>query len=128
MHYYRNTRRLEDGDLVLMDYAPDYRYYVSDIGRVWPVNGTLRARGSASCCSSCSSTATPSCRAIRPGVTPQQILADARAAMEPVVRADEVLEAGLRSGGAHAGRDQRRRASRTPSAWRCTTSAAIATA
>jgi Xaa-Pro aminopeptidase len=39
MHYYRNTSALQDGDLVLMDYAPDYRYYVSDIGRVWPVNG-----------------------------------------------------------------------------------------
>ena len=35
-----------------MDYAPDYRYYVSDIGRMWPVNGTY-ARGSGSCCSSC---------------------------------------------------------------------------
>jgi Xaa-Pro aminopeptidase len=39
MHYFRNTATLKDGDLVLMDYAPDYRYYVSDIGRVWPVNG-----------------------------------------------------------------------------------------
>jgi Xaa-Pro aminopeptidase len=39
-HYYRNTARLKDGDLVLMDYAPDYHYYVSDIGRMWPVNGT----------------------------------------------------------------------------------------
>src|SRR6185436_10005938 len=28
-----------DGDLVLMDYAPDFRYYTSDIGRMWPVNG-----------------------------------------------------------------------------------------
>ena len=39
MHYFRNTSTLKDGDLVLMDYAPDYRYYASDIGRVWPVNG-----------------------------------------------------------------------------------------
>ena len=39
MHYFRNTATLKDGDLVLMDYAPDYRYYVSDIGRVFPVNG-----------------------------------------------------------------------------------------
>jgi Xaa-Pro aminopeptidase len=43
MHYYRNTAELKDGDLVLMDYAPDYRYYVSDIGRVWPVNGRYNA-------------------------------------------------------------------------------------
>ena len=39
-HYYRNNSQLKDGDLVLMDYAPDYKYYVSDIGRMWPVNGT----------------------------------------------------------------------------------------
>ena len=38
-HYFRNSSALKDGDLVLMDYAPDYRYYVSDIGRVWPVSG-----------------------------------------------------------------------------------------
>jgi Xaa-Pro aminopeptidase len=43
MHYFRNTATLKDGDLVLMDYAPDYRYYVSDIGRVWPVNGKYNA-------------------------------------------------------------------------------------
>jgi Xaa-Pro aminopeptidase len=41
-HYYRNSRRLEAGDLVLMDYAPDLRYYVSDIGRMWPVDGRYR--------------------------------------------------------------------------------------
>jgi Xaa-Pro aminopeptidase len=40
MHYYRNTDVLKDGDWILMDYAPDFRYYVSDIGRMWPVNGT----------------------------------------------------------------------------------------
>ena len=38
-HYFRNDEVLEDGELVLMDYAPDYRYYTSDIGRMWPVNG-----------------------------------------------------------------------------------------
>lgn len=39
-HYNANDQPLKDGDLVLMDYAPDYRYYTSDIGRMWPVNGT----------------------------------------------------------------------------------------
>ena len=38
-HYYRNDSQLKSGDMVLMDYAPDFRYYVSDIGRMWPVNG-----------------------------------------------------------------------------------------
>lgn len=39
-HYYRNDSLLQDGDLVLMDYAPDVNGYTSDIGRMWPVNGT----------------------------------------------------------------------------------------
>ncbi|MCA9260074.1 MAG: aminopeptidase P N-terminal domain-containing protein [Planctomycetales bacterium] len=39
MHYYRNNRRLEAGDVVLMDYAPDVACYTSDIGRMWPVAG-----------------------------------------------------------------------------------------
>jgi Xaa-Pro aminopeptidase len=38
-HYFRKTDVLKDGDLVLMDYAPDYRYYTSDVTRIWPVNG-----------------------------------------------------------------------------------------
>jgi Xaa-Pro aminopeptidase len=38
-HYFHKTDPLKDGDLVLMDYAPDYRYYVSDVTRIWPVNG-----------------------------------------------------------------------------------------
>ena len=38
-HYYRNNSLLEDGDLVLMDYAPDVSGYTSDVGRMWPVNG-----------------------------------------------------------------------------------------
>ena len=39
-HYYRNNCVLNDGDLVLMDYAPDVGCYTSDIGRMWPVSGT----------------------------------------------------------------------------------------
>ncbi|MEE8605415.1 MAG: Xaa-Pro peptidase family protein [Candidatus Aminicenantaceae bacterium] len=38
-HYNANFRRMEDGDLFILDYAPDYRYYMSDLTRTWPVNG-----------------------------------------------------------------------------------------
>lgn len=38
-HYFRNNCPLQDGELVLMDYAPDIGCYTSDIGRMWPVNG-----------------------------------------------------------------------------------------
>lgn len=40
-HYMDNDCRLDDGDIVLLDCAPDYRYYTSDIGRMWPVNGVF---------------------------------------------------------------------------------------
>jgi Xaa-Pro aminopeptidase len=82
MHYFRNTATLKAGDLVLMDYAPDYRYYTSDIGRVWPVTGTyapwqreflqfiLEYRNAVM-------------SGIRPGLTSRQIMDEAKAAMEP---------------------------------------------
>jgi Xaa-Pro aminopeptidase len=40
-HYFRKSDTLRNGDLVLMDYAPDYRYYTSDVTRIWPVSGTF---------------------------------------------------------------------------------------
>lgn len=40
-HYFRNNDQLKSGDMVLMDFAPDYHYYTSDITRMWPVNGTF---------------------------------------------------------------------------------------
>jgi Xaa-Pro aminopeptidase len=84
MHYYRNNSPLKDGDLVLMDYAPDRRYYVSDIARMWPVNGhfspvqrellqfVLEYRNA-------------TLTRIRPGVTAEQIMREAKSAMEPVM-------------------------------------------
>lgn len=42
-HYFYKTDVLKDGDLVLMDYAPDYKYYASDVTRIWPVNGRFSA-------------------------------------------------------------------------------------
>lgn len=84
MHYYRNTRRLADGDLVLMDYAPDYRYYVSDIGRVWPVNGKY-APWQRELLQFTLDYHKAVMSRVKPGVTPKQILDGARAAMEPIV-------------------------------------------
>ena len=83
MHYYWNLDTLKDGDLVLMDFAPDYRYYVSDIARIWPVSGKY----------------SPEQRELlqfvldyrncilarlRPGVTPFAIRNEAKVAMEEV--------------------------------------------
>ena len=83
MHYYRNMAPLHDGDMVLMDYAPEYGYYTSDVTRMWPVNGkfnswqkelvgfVLEYRNAI-------------IKRIRPGVTSAQIMQEAKEAMEPV--------------------------------------------
>jgi Xaa-Pro aminopeptidase len=39
LHYSAKTRQIQDGDIIVMDYAPDYRYYASDITRTFPANG-----------------------------------------------------------------------------------------
>ena len=39
LHYPQSSDRVDDGELLLMDFGPDYRYYISDITRTWPVNG-----------------------------------------------------------------------------------------
>jgi Xaa-Pro aminopeptidase len=39
LHYVENTRRMEDGDLLLIDAGCEYGYMASDITRTFPVNG-----------------------------------------------------------------------------------------
>jgi Xaa-Pro aminopeptidase len=84
MHYYRNTSQLKSGDLVLMDFAPEYRYYTSDIARMWPVNGKFNVHQREllqfvleyrNCI----------LKRIRPGATPRAIQAEAKTAMEAVL-------------------------------------------
>jgi Xaa-Pro aminopeptidase len=83
-HYYRNASPLRDGDLVLMDYAPDYHYYVSDVGRMWPVSGKYAPwqRELLQFVLEWRNAVLPR---IRPGVTTDVILAEARTAMEPLL-------------------------------------------
>ena len=83
-HYFLNNCVMRYGDMVLMDTAPDYRYYTSDIGRMFPVNGTYTAwqrdlygfvvdyhKILLSC--------------IRPGVTADQIMAEAAERAMPLI-------------------------------------------
>jgi Xaa-Pro aminopeptidase len=85
MHYYRNTQQLKSGDLVLMDFAPEYHYYTSDIARVWPVSGKYSPEQREllqfvldyrNCVM----------KRIRPGIAPRTIRSDAKTAMEEVFR------------------------------------------
>ena len=43
LHYNASTRRMEDGDLLLVDAAASYQGLTGDITRTYPVNGTFTA-------------------------------------------------------------------------------------
>ena len=42
-HYNANNHVLLDGTVLLIDYAPELNYYVTDITRTWPVSGKFTA-------------------------------------------------------------------------------------
>jgi Xaa-Pro aminopeptidase len=42
-HYHAAQAQLKAGDLVLFDYAPDYKYYASDVTREFPASGKFTA-------------------------------------------------------------------------------------
>lgn len=84
LHYFRNIGPLRDGDLVLMDYAPDYRNYTCDVGRVWPVNGSYQYETQRELLQVILEFHKAVLERIRPGVTSDEILREAQIAMEPV--------------------------------------------
>src|SRR6185369_2614964 len=83
IHYFRSTDRLNDGDLVLFDWAPDFRYYTGDIGRMWPVNGTFSPE-QRNLLAFILEWRNAIMAQIKPGVTREQIMTGAQRAMEPV--------------------------------------------
>lgn len=80
-HYFQKADKLKDGDLVLMDYAPDYRYYTSDVTRMWPVNGRFN-KEQRELLSFINAYRDALFRQIRPRVTSDQVLDQAAAEME----------------------------------------------
>jgi len=43
LHYVQNDKKLESGDLVLVDAGGEYQYYAADITRTFPINGRFTA-------------------------------------------------------------------------------------
>ncbi|XP_067830765.1 xaa-Pro aminopeptidase 3 isoform X1 [Heptranchias perlo] len=41
LHYVKNNQMIKDGEMVLLDGGCEYSGYVSDVTRVWPVNGSF---------------------------------------------------------------------------------------
>ena len=80
-HYNAGKRQMQDGDFLLMDFAPDVSYYMSDITRMWPVNGKFNQwqRELYDFYLACYQAIL---QAIRPGVTAAQIKQEAVKVME----------------------------------------------
>jgi Xaa-Pro aminopeptidase len=43
-HYHASQGQLKENDMVLFDYAPDYKYYTSDVTRMFPASGRFTPR------------------------------------------------------------------------------------
>ncbi|MFV0529006.1 MAG: aminopeptidase P N-terminal domain-containing protein [Lachnospiraceae bacterium] len=41
MHYTRNDRKMEAGDMILFDLGAQWQYYAADVSRTYPVSGTF---------------------------------------------------------------------------------------
>lgn len=85
-HYNAGKRKMEDGDFLLMDYAPDYGYYMADVTRMFPVNGKFspwqrELYGFYLACYR------EILKAIAPGKTGKEIIQQAGAAMDPILAA-----------------------------------------
>lgn len=83
-HYSANSDPVRDGDLILMDLAPDYHYYTSDVTRMWPANGKY-TKDQRDLYGFVVEYHKAFMRHIRPGVTPSQILDEVAADMRKVL-------------------------------------------
>lgn len=84
LHYTTNNRRVEDGDLVLIDAGTEFGYYTGDITRTFPANGRFTAE-QAAVYSVVLEAQLESIKAVRPGET----------FIEPHERALRVLVEGM---------------------------------
>ena len=87
-HYNVGKRRMQDGDFLLMDFAPDVGYYQSDLTRMMPVNGKFNPwqRELYGFYLGCYQAIL---KAIRPGLTPQAIKQEAVKEMERLLAASK---------------------------------------
>lgn len=83
-HYNAGKRRMQDGEMLLMDFAPDVGYYMSDITRTFPVNGKF-TQAQRELYGFYKDSYRAILKAIRPGVPTTQIMQEAAAEMEQLL-------------------------------------------
>jgi Xaa-Pro aminopeptidase len=83
-HYHGGSAELKPEDLVLFDYAPDYRYYSSDVTRMFPASGRF-SPVQRELYGVYLKMYTALMESIRPNATPRDILRDASTTMDRIV-------------------------------------------
>ncbi len=96
-HYFHAKAPVKSGDMVLMDYAPDYRYYTSDITRMWPVNGRYTPDQRA-LCEFILAYRNALLKRIRPGAISSQILDEAAQEMSEYLKTLKLSKPEYRKG------------------------------
>ncbi len=84
-HYFHNSDPVKSGDLILMDIAPDYRYYTSDVARMWPVDGKY-SKDQRDLYGFIVDYRNTLLKYIRPGVTPAQVMEESAEDMQEVIK------------------------------------------
>ncbi len=87
-HYNAGKKKMQDSELLLMDFAPDVGYYMSDVTRMFPVNGKFNdwQRELYGFYLGCYRAIL---KAIRPAVTAQVIKQEAAAEMQKILAASK---------------------------------------
>jgi Xaa-Pro aminopeptidase len=83
-HYHAAQAQLKDGDLVLFDYAPDYKYYASDVTRMFPASGRFTA-GQRELYTAYLKMYEALMTSIRPNVEPRLLMIEAGRKMQTIV-------------------------------------------
>ena len=81
VHYSENRRKMAAGDIVVMDFGPDYEYYGADITRTFPVSGKF-TREQAKVYQAVLDTQKAVLEKVRPGATFDELESAAHDALE----------------------------------------------
>ncbi len=83
-HYHAAQSQTKDGQLVLIDYAPDFKYYTSDVTRMFPISGKFSAEQQ-ELYGIYLKLYQALMTSIKPNVAPREILKDAAVKMDAVL-------------------------------------------
>jgi Xaa-Pro aminopeptidase len=83
-HYHAAQSRIADGDLVLYDYGPDFKYYAADVTRQFPANGRFAA-AQRELYTIYLRLYQALMQAIRPRVAPREVIRDAVVKMDAIM-------------------------------------------